>query len=405
MTHCRLIRNAQLLFALVLISGCTFRLRPVESIPTIDPDATDETKSLFMNLWTLGRSNQTLFGHQDTTAYGVGWRSEPGRSDVLETVESYPAVYGWDVGSIELGGEANIDGVRFDDMRRWIIEAYQRGGVNTISWHMTNPVTLENFYDTSGRPVLQMLPGLSQHDRYVEWLDIFADFALSLESSATPWNPEPHLVPIIFRPFHEHTGGQFWWGRGHAEEAEYKTLWKFTVEYLRDERGVHNLLYAYSPDARTFRRDGFFPGTYDEAEFRRDYLYGYPGDDYVDVFGLDNYADTWHDRRDPFAQSMSFVIELANSRSDLKIPALTETGLENLPREDWFTDFLLPGILGGRTGNGQVAWVLLWRNAADDHFWVPYPGHSEVDDFIRFKESSYIHFQDEIPFGLYEWPR
>lgn len=54
--------------------SCTFRLRPISSISTIDPLATDETKALFMKLWTLADANRTLFGHQDDLFFGIGWR-------------------------------------------------------------------------------------------------------------------------------------------------------------------------------------------------------------------------------------------------------------------------------------------------------------------------------------------
>lgn len=41
------------------------------TVGTIDPEATRETKALFYNLRELAKS-KLLFGHQDTTAYGVG---------------------------------------------------------------------------------------------------------------------------------------------------------------------------------------------------------------------------------------------------------------------------------------------------------------------------------------------
>ncbi|NQU29545.1 MAG: hypothetical protein HQ525_02650 [Anaerolineae bacterium] len=63
-----------LILATVLaLSGCTLRLRPISSIPTIDARAINETKALFINLWTLADTNQTLFGHQADTFFGVGW--------------------------------------------------------------------------------------------------------------------------------------------------------------------------------------------------------------------------------------------------------------------------------------------------------------------------------------------
>ena len=45
---------------------------------------------------------------------------------------------------------------------------------------------------------------------------------------------------------------------------------------MSDEKGVDNLLYAYSPA---------------KNDSREEYLYGYPGDGYVDVLGQDNYYD------------------------------------------------------------------------------------------------------------------
>ncbi|MCE6997947.1 glycoside hydrolase family 26 protein [Saccharothrix sp. S26] len=54
-------------------------------------------------------------------------------------------------------------------------------------------------------------------------------------------------IPNIYRPFHENSGSWFRWGAAHASPAEYVELFRYTVEYLRDVKGVHNFLYAYSP--------------------------------------------------------------------------------------------------------------------------------------------------------------
>lgn len=49
---------------------------------------------------------------------------------------------------------------------------------------------------------------------------------------------EGELIPVIFRPYHEHNGDWFWWGKGVNSEEDYIKLWQFTVEYLRDEKDV-----------------------------------------------------------------------------------------------------------------------------------------------------------------------
>ena len=75
-------------------------------------------------------------------------------------------------------------------------------------------------------------------------------------------------IPVIFRPFHELNGSWFWWGGKNCTPEEIKQLYRFTVAYLRDQKNVHNLLYAYNTDRFTTKED---------------YLERYPGDEWVDI--------------------------------------------------------------------------------------------------------------------------
>ena len=139
----------KLLVIAVLIS-CTPESKE-QSIDTssepVDKEATSQTKALFHNLKSIG-SEGILFGHQDDLAYGVYWKDEPGRSDVKDASGSYPAVFGWDISKI---GQRpfNIDSVDFEKMKGWIRQAYQMGGINTISWHIDNPVTGGDSWDNT----------------------------------------------------------------------------------------------------------------------------------------------------------------------------------------------------------------------------------------------------------------
>ncbi len=426
-----------IMIALALLAGCTLGTRSISSIPTVDSGATDETKALFIKLWTLAASNQTLFGHQDDTYFGATWRDVPGHSDVLEASESvdlgipgsYPAVYGWEIGALELGGPNSGDGVPFDRMREEIVAGYQRGGVITISWHMYNPVTWElagtdpdnnqlgTAFDMTPA-VSTILPGGENHAQYTDWLDQFAEFDRSLVVSGVPWNVTDHLVPVILRPFHEHNCSVFWWGGRNTNEADYIALWRFTVNYLRDTAGLHNLLFAYSPDARCLsgrNSNNEFP---DLDTFKTTYFYRYPGDDYVDVLGLDYYQRAYPYRRGVddalyglgrFQNTLDMLVETANEydAQHLKIPALTETGGQvwELPNSDtWWTGFLYPGLVGTRSSGGQVAWALTWRNWNETLHDAPYAGSPSAEDFAKFKDRPMIHFEDEIPFNLYTWP-
>ena len=150
------------------------------------------------------------FGHQDDPCYGVGWKYESGRSDIREVTGEYPAVYGFDLGRIELGWKVNLDSVPFDKTRQYIQEAYERGGIITLSWHLNNPLTGGTAWDNKPGAVASILPGGEKNSLYTLWLDRVAEFLNSCKAK----NGEQ--VPIILRLFHELNGGWFWWGKGQC---------------------------------------------------------------------------------------------------------------------------------------------------------------------------------------------
>jgi mannan endo-1,4-beta-mannosidase len=321
-----------------------------------DRKATVETRALCRRLHQqAGRG--ILFGQQDATAYGVGWSDEAGRCDVKEVCGAYPSVYGWELGDIHR--ERNLDRVSFASMKTWIREADARGGINTISMHLDNPVTGRNAWDNSPA-VKRILPGGDTHASYLKTLDRIAAFLEDLRRvDGTP-------IPIVFRPYHEHNQKWPWWGKRSCSEDEFIALWRMTVEHLRDARGIHHLLYAISPQ--------------DIAD-AKDYMRGYPGDDYVDVFGLDFYR--LRKRRDvaEMGKRLSLVRKLAERHR--KVSALTETGIDKVPLDDWWTSYLLPALNHDERSR-KTAWALVWRNKSRGHHFGPYPGHPSAEDFVKF---------------------
>lgn len=95
-----------------IFSGCATASHAQEPLLPSDKNATKETVALYKNLVKL-KDKGYMFGHQDDLAYGVKWNYENGRSDVQDVTGDYPAVYGWDLGGLELKSETNIDGVPF----------------------------------------------------------------------------------------------------------------------------------------------------------------------------------------------------------------------------------------------------------------------------------------------------
>lgn len=215
-----------ILFLFVCIGMTAQAGKPVPS----DPKATPEAVKLYRNMLNLQHKG-LMFGHQDALAYGTKWYGEEGRSDVKDVCGDYPAVFGWELGHLELGKPYSLDSVYFDKIRGYIKKVNKEGGINTISWHFTNLFTGGSAWDvSSNKTVASILPGGEKHELYKQYLDKLAVFMLSLKTD------QGTLIPILFRPFHEHTGSWFWWGKNLCTADDYKALWRFTVTYLRDKK-------------------------------------------------------------------------------------------------------------------------------------------------------------------------
>jgi mannan endo-1,4-beta-mannosidase len=314
---------------------------------------------------------QVLFGQQDALAYGIGWSYEKDRSDVKSLVGAHPAVLGWDLGNIL--HDKNLDSVPFAWIRENIIRSADAGLVNSLSWHVFSPVTGSNSWDVTTNVVGEILPGKKFHSNYLVQLDSVVNFLASLRFA------NGTKVPVILRPFHEMDGSWFWWGNGHCTTEDYKALYRFTVDYLR-QHGTDNVLFAYSPDRN-----------FDSAE---SYLKYFPGDAYVDILGMDDYWDFKQaDAIKVVAKKLEIVVQLAKDKG--KVAAFSETGSEKMELPDFYTKFLLPAIESSELTR-QISYVLVWRNARTDHFYVPYKGHASADDFVKFYNSQTTAFANEV---------
>ncbi len=114
-------------------------------------------------------------------------------------------------------------------------------------------------------------------------------------------------VPVLIRPFHEINADWFWWtanqGGGRSLSASaMNDMWKYLYKIVTEERGVKDAIWVYSTT---------FNGAFDVK-------YAYPGDEYVDIVGIDWYT------------SGKQEYNSKNSYSDLmslgKPTALTEMG-------------------------------------------------------------------------------
>ena len=350
----------------------------------IDYRATLETKALHKNLQRLA-GQYILFGHQHATEYGHGWQGDSNRSDVKSVTGSHPAVIGVDFSGLTNSNlpDTVVEKIR-KSLQKTVADTYNRGGVTTVAWHFSNPVSAGGFYwnDTvSTAAVPLLIPGGSYHEKYKSILRIIGNFAHSVEGS------DGALVPMIFRPYHEFDGNWFWWGKSHCTRDEFIQLWQFTVGYLRDSLQVHNFIYAFSPDCK--------------FNSEEEYLERYPGNGWVDMLGMDDYADFGRDGKynlEAGIKKLKIVAGCAEKNG--KLAAFTETGLESIPNASWWTETLLKAL---KSEKMKLVYVLVWRNDSRSatHFYTPFPGHSSVPDFIKFYDDPYTLFEKDLP-GMYK---
>jgi len=343
----------------------------------IDKNATEETKNLYKNLKTLS-IRSILFGHQHALEYGHGWKNEPGKSDVKLVTGSHPAIVGIDFSDFSGQSPVQIEKAKAA-LRKNVVDTYERGGITTVSWHFNNPASEGGFYWKEGISAASMAlikPGGSHHEQYKVILKTIADFAHSVKAK------NGTLSPMIFRPFHEFDGDWFWWGKNHTSREDFIAVWQFTVSYLKDTLGVHNFIYAFSPDNK-------FNST-------AEYLERYPGDEYVDMFGMDDYADFGRDGKydlDSGFKKLKIISDLGIEKK--KLAAFTETGLESVPNPGWWTEVLLKTL---KSNDLHLAYVLVWRNDATSatHYYAPFPGQVSAADFIDFYNNPFTLFEKDL---------
>ena len=356
----------------------------------VDPNATDETVALFYNLRKLSQTKIAI-GHQDAfnAFYSAG-----GNSDIKKTTGFDPALLGSDfmfIADKNNTGQANNwyyqqEQIITDDTK----EAYSKGMMNIFCWHLREPNNENDFYaanmttEQKNTAFKSIMPGGVNHNWYKLKLDKLASVISNFKDNNNK------LIPIIFRPFHEFDGSWFWWGASYCSPDEYKSVFQFTVDYLKNTKNIHNILYSFSPD-----------NSYANAA---SYLSRYPGDSYVDVLGMDNYGD-FNNQGTNGANiannKLKYLSTLAIEKK--KIAALTETGYRvtsSTPAiPNWFSTYLYDAMTNNSV---QIGFVMFWNNG-NGGYYVPTPSASNASDFNTFATKPKAVLQNTLP-NMYVLP-
>lgn len=362
-----------------------------KTVTVTDPKLSKEAAGLYGYLQGVANSPYLLYGHQNEL-HKKSSPNLPGASDTVDMVGDTSAVMGFDAlaltgNELSLTPKEKAAGITLPQKLASIyIPAAKKGAVLTMSAHMPNfslvagRKKIDGKYDFGGYSpnvlkgdvVARIQPGGDLNEVYRAYLDLIADFDSRLQAAG---------VPLLFRPFHENDGAWFWWGASTCTPSQYKNLYRYTVDYLRNVKGLHNLLIVYSPNGPVRNEEGF--------------LSRYPGDAWVDVIGIDTY------HRYPTAQDDGWMKGLDSSMAELgkiaakhqKVAVLAETGIiatKNgcLPRTrnqrpDWFREVL------NATASHPIAYMLTWSNFDRKNYCEPFMvtkhyGHELVDGFTRF---------------------
>lgn len=340
---------------------------------------------LLHKLEDLSYSDKFMFGQQNAAHIGISIKAKDGtESDIKNLTGKHPSIVGVDTLSF-----SGYEGT-FDNLVKVVKQLNKEGVVITLSSHMPNfSLGGEDFFDyspniTDGNVASRIMPGGDLNGKYLRFLDKIADFAEACIDIGG------NRIPMIFRPFHECNGSWFWWGKEFLSADKYITLFRYTVDYLTGRRGIRNFLFCYSPNG--------------PIKSQNDYMERYPGDDYVDILGI----DTYHDRPVPgdtywqeFTTSLEVVSDCARLRG--KLFALTEVGLRTLDSavdgkyyegiapsdnrvKDWYS-CLYKAVTSSKKLKGMI-YMLTWANFSETQFWVPYKTenfeHEMVKDFLSF---------------------
>jgi len=376
------------------------------SVKLVDSMADNKTISLYQYLKAIGESDSTLFGHMEDTVLKAG-SADLSYSDTEDATGSISAIVGLDCGELFRGFASKYnnrhEGSNLPDTNKGNIkaaalfsnEAIANGAIITISAHMPNfafseaqegentydkfNFFAENSYNLKGDCINNILPGGKYNDRFNAYLDMVAEYASQVDGA------------ILFRPFHENTGSWFWWGKAFCDTETYKSVFKYTVEYLRDTKDIHNLIYVYGPGS--------------EANSLAEYEERYPGDEYVDMVGFDTYDNSPAPTGETsvFEQNFETITRLVDefAKKHGKLFAVTETGMSSeanggIPktgnkRPEWYSEIL--DIVTKPDYN--CCYFMLWSNySKDGGYYTPFVeevnedgtffGHELLDAFITF---------------------
>jgi len=225
---------------------------------------------------------------------------------------------------------------------------WNNNGIVGLMWHWRDPLTKSGaFYTTDTSFDISKVsdPNSAEYKAMLVDIDVIAGYLKQFKDAG---------IPVIWRPLHEAAGGWFWWGAKGPEAC--KTLWKLMFNRLVTVHGLNNLIWVWTSNTS---------GTA---------LNWYPGDEYVDIIGMDIYPGA----NQHGSQSVEFkkVKEIFNYK---KIIALSECG--SVPD---------PALM--KTDGAMWSWFMAWNGEFTES-----DTHNGVNWWKKFFSYDYVITRDQMP--------
>ena len=319
-------------------------LDPVKTL--VNPNASQQAKNVY-NFLLEQSGKKTLSGVQSSHSH---------KNDFVDAVYKHtgkhPALAGYDFLFLQFSPTPdNWSWVQnYNDISA-PKEQWAAGGLVNYMWHWNVPNSKTDwdngvnnynfdgyaFYsDQTSFDIREALkPGTWQNDFIMKDIEEVAGYLQLLENEN---------IPVIWRPLHEAAGNYglyegggsgawFWWGRYGAEPC--KQLWRLLYDQLVNVHGLDNLIWVWTVDVVP---------TIPYAQERN--LDWYPGDEYVDIIGVDIYeANT-----DAKTRQYQALVDLTKGK---KLVTVSECG--NIPDPSKCMD----------AGN-RWSWFMVWPTADDN---------------------------------------
>jgi mannan endo-1,4-beta-mannosidase len=224
-------------------------------------------------------------------------------------------------------------------------------GIVALCWHWRDPSYKTNaFYTESTTFNINAIDSTesANYKAMIRDMDIVAGYLKELQNAG---------VAVLWRPLHEASGGWFWWGAKGA--APCIKLWRLMYDRFTNFHQLNNLIWVWT--------------TTDDSKA----LTWYPGDNYVDILGMDIYPGEYQHG----SQVIAFSRVKEKSGGD-KLITLSECG--SIP---------YPELM--QSDGAYWSYFMPWYG---DHTKLDkHPQHNSVADWTKILTSDFVITLDEMP--------